>query len=118
MPGLPCGGRNSRACATLLPDCNSCVESAKDFAHYKDARLRDRVAHLVRSGVVNMVWLKPRRGWVKANADGAYNVVNNKVSVGGVIRDEHENWLFGFSRNIGICSSLLAEVLSLNPQPN
>ncbi|KAL4385942.1 hypothetical protein GQ457_09G002420 [Hibiscus cannabinus] len=55
-------------------------------------------------------WSCPLRGWVKANANGACNVGMSKAAVGGVIRNEHGNWLFDFARSIGVCWSLLAEV--------
>ncbi|KAK8567690.1 hypothetical protein V6N12_006267 [Hibiscus sabdariffa] len=47
-----------------------CSRLTMDFARCKDARLDDRADCPVRIGVANRVWIKPRWGWVKANADG------------------------------------------------
>ncbi|KAL4281030.1 hypothetical protein GQ457_03G026830 [Hibiscus cannabinus] len=59
-------------------------------------------------------WCKPRARWVKANADGASCIRSKKAAAGCVIRDEAGSWLFGFTRSIRVCSSLLAEVWAVH----
>ncbi|KAK8595747.1 hypothetical protein V6N12_064257 [Hibiscus sabdariffa] len=40
-------------------------------------------------------------GWIKANADGACNILNNAAAAGGVFHYEHGAWIFGFTRTFG-----------------
>ncbi|KAL4347146.1 hypothetical protein GQ457_17G016800 [Hibiscus cannabinus] len=55
-------------------------------------------------------WCKLAAGWVRVNADGAVSGSDGRVATGGVLRDDSGKWLFGFSRSLGICSVLIAEV--------
>ncbi|KAL4333052.1 hypothetical protein GQ457_07G021710 [Hibiscus cannabinus] len=43
--------------------------------------------------VIPLVWLALDSGWVKANADGAVDIRSGVAASGGVIRDEHGQWL-------------------------
>ncbi|KAK8581281.1 hypothetical protein V6N12_071511 [Hibiscus sabdariffa] len=47
-------------------------------------------------------------GWVKANADGASSFES------GVVRYNSSKQLFGFVRNLGLCSSLVVEVWAVH----
>ncbi|GLU12643.1 hypothetical protein SLE2022_293070 [Rubroshorea leprosula] len=55
-------------------------------------------------------WDKPPAGSFKLNTDGS--VINNPgpATSGGLIRDHRGRWIRGFSRKIGIASSLAAEI--------
>ncbi|KAK8502048.1 hypothetical protein V6N12_003397 [Hibiscus sabdariffa] len=55
-------------------------------------------------------WTRPPVGWHKLNSDGALDSRNGIVSCGGLIRDDRGSWLIGFSKRIGICSILEAEL--------
>ncbi|KAL4379262.1 hypothetical protein GQ457_02G040270 [Hibiscus cannabinus] len=55
-------------------------------------------------------WFAPPHGWVKANVDGAVRLHDSAAVCGGLIRDEEGNWLIGFSRSLGCCSVLFAEL--------
>ncbi|KAK9029308.1 hypothetical protein V6N11_026427 [Hibiscus sabdariffa] len=55
-------------------------------------------------------WTKPQFGWHKLNSDGALDNRNGVASCGGLIRDDGGSWLIGFSKRIGICSVLEAEL--------
>nr|XP_023896924.1 uncharacterized protein LOC112008814 [Quercus suber] len=55
-------------------------------------------------------WERPNRGWVKLNTDGSSSGNPGPAGCVGVLRDENGNWLFGFSRKIGITTSFVAEL--------
>ncbi|KAL4366318.1 hypothetical protein GQ457_05G014250 [Hibiscus cannabinus] len=55
-------------------------------------------------------WTTPPEGWVKANTDGAVELSTRMAAIGGEVRDHNDNWLFGFSRDIGSCSIPIAEL--------
>ncbi|KAE8669634.1 hypothetical protein F3Y22_tig00112226pilonHSYRG00037 [Hibiscus syriacus] len=59
-------------------------------------------------------WMKPAQSWVKANADGAMGGAFGMATAGGVLRDHHGTWIRGFSRIIGICCALKAELWALH----
>lgn len=60
-----------------------------------------------------MRWEKPPRGWAKLNTDRASFGNRGLASCGGIVRDEHGNWVAGFSRKIGITSSFMVELWGL-----
>ncbi|GAU41583.1 hypothetical protein TSUD_271920 [Trifolium subterraneum] len=55
-------------------------------------------------------WKKPQEGWVKLNCDGAYKDTLELAGCGGLLRDSNGRWLTGYSRKIGTCDSLSAEM--------
>ncbi|KAF7821180.1 non-LTR retroelement reverse transcriptase-like [Senna tora] len=56
-------------------------------------------------------WEKPEFGWVKVNVDGACTRDDaERAACGGVIRDAHGRCLVGFTRRLGSCSSIHAEL--------
>ncbi|KAK9010379.1 hypothetical protein V6N11_036890 [Hibiscus sabdariffa] len=59
-------------------------------------------------------WWPPRPGWVKANCDAAVDPRNNSAAIGGVIRDSTGSWIFGFSRKLGRCSVITAELWAMH----
>ena len=58
-------------------------------------------------------WEKPQVGWVKLNTDGAARSDVDRSGCGGIIRDEHGQWITGFSRRIGAANSFIAELWGL-----
>ncbi|KAK4262634.1 hypothetical protein QN277_028172 [Acacia crassicarpa] len=54
-------------------------------------------------------WLPPPSDWVKINVDGAVSQTANLAGCGGVARDSHGLWLFGFFAAIGNCTPLDSE---------
>ena len=58
-------------------------------------------------------WERPNSGWVKLNTDGAASGSTNTTGCGGLIRNDQGNWLVGFSRNIGLANSFMAETWAL-----
>lgn len=67
----------------------------------------------IRSIVKRVRWEKPPRGWAKLNTDGASFGNPGLTSCGGIVRDEHGNWVDGFSRKIGITSGFMVELWGL-----
>ncbi|KAK8628360.1 hypothetical protein V6N13_064069 [Hibiscus sabdariffa] len=55
-------------------------------------------------------WATPATPWVKLNTYGAHSVIGGHTSCGGVARDSSGQWLFGFTKFIGICLVLDEEV--------
>ncbi|MBA0617039.1 hypothetical protein Golax_013576 [Gossypium laxum] len=68
---------------------------------WRNAQLRAAAgnASMVGVEVREIKWLPPPQGWVKINTDGAVKMTNGYA--GAVVRDYHEDWLAGCSRNIG-----------------
>ena len=51
----------------------------------------------------------PPRDWMKLNKDGASQGNPGKAGGGGVIRDSTGKWVKGFSRSMGVTTSVIAE---------
>ncbi|KAF3972033.1 hypothetical protein CMV_004428 [Castanea mollissima] len=68
---------------------------------------------LVPRVVVACRWEKPPEGWIKLNTDGCAAGSMGLASCGGVVRDSHGEWIFGFSRHIGITNSFVVELWGL-----
>ena len=63
-----------------------------------------------------MRWEKPPHGWVKLNTDGGHGAAKGNpglVGYGGLIRDDHGNWMAGFAKRIETCTSFVAELWGL-----
>ena len=58
-------------------------------------------------------WEKPAMGWKKLNTDGSVFGSFGQVGCGGVVRDEHGNWIVGFTRHIGTTNFFAAEFWGL-----
>ena len=58
-------------------------------------------------------WEKPPHGWVKLNTHRAAEGNPGLAGYGGLIRDDHDNWMAGFARRIGTCTSFVAELWGL-----
>jgi ribonuclease HI len=71
--------------------------------------------HLLRTPCIpkRIKWLKPTAGWVKLNTDGAYSSSCGLAGGGGLLRDSNGNWIHGFARFLGNCSSTIAELWAL-----
>lgn len=63
--------------------------------------------------IIQVRWEKPSLGWVHLNTDVLALGNPGPVGCGGIIRNEHGDWLRGFSRSIGITSSFIAELWAL-----
>ncbi|XP_050369575.1 uncharacterized protein LOC126787720 [Argentina anserina] len=59
---------------------------------------------------VFLSWSCPRQGWYKLNVDGT---VHKRIGGGGVIRNEHGQWVGGFAANFGKGKAIDAELLAL-----
>ncbi|KAK8656310.1 hypothetical protein V6N13_098264 [Hibiscus sabdariffa] len=55
-------------------------------------------------------WCPPGDGWMKLNSDGARSSLDGDASCGGVLRDHNGGWIRGFSKFIGKCSVVEAEL--------
>ena len=56
-------------------------------------------------------WQKPPAGWAKLNTDGSSR--DNAGGGGGILRNEHGNWINGFARNCEKVNSIMAELWAL-----
>ncbi|MBA0828453.1 hypothetical protein Goarm_013125, partial [Gossypium armourianum] len=50
------------------------------------------------------------RGWTFLNTDGAVQMESGDATVGRIMCDEKEDWVFGYNRFIGKCSIFYAEL--------
>lgn len=55
-------------------------------------------------------WHPPEDGQMKVNTDGAVCQFSSIATVGGLICNKFGVWVSGFTRNIGSCSILMAEL--------
>ncbi|KAL4285054.1 hypothetical protein GQ457_16G003820 [Hibiscus cannabinus] len=58
-------------------------------------------------------WQAPVVGWIKINVNGAVSAQGGAVT-GGILKDEREQWLYGFSRSLDSCYVLNAELWALH----
>lgn len=84
------------------------INSAVEFFHcaVSTKHFQPRVTIQVR-------WERPDQGWMKINTDGSSLGNPGRAGGGGVIRDWTGRWIVGFSRRIGITTSLLAELWAI-----
>ncbi|XP_050242423.1 uncharacterized protein LOC126691393 [Quercus robur] len=61
----------------------------------------------------NLRWERPPTGWKKLNTDGSRLGGSDRAGCGGLVRDEHGEWVAGFTRHIGSTSSFIAELWGL-----
>ncbi|GAU14826.1 hypothetical protein TSUD_50380 [Trifolium subterraneum] len=52
----------------------------------------------------------PQEGWIKLNCDGSQNDWVSLAGCGGLLRDSNDKWIKGYSRKIGSCDALHAEM--------
>ena len=62
---------------------------------------------------ISFKWEPPESGWIKLNIDGASNSNLGRAGGGGLLRNSDDNWIRGFSRSMGTCSSLMVELWAL-----
>ena len=55
-------------------------------------------------------WEKPAVGWKQLDTDGSVFCSFGRVGCGGVVRDEHGNWIVGFTRYIGATNSFATKL--------
>lgn len=58
-----------------------------------------------------LYWSAPEVGWIKLNTDVA--VSKSGASMGGSLRDDHANWLWGFHLSLGSDSMFKIEARAL-----
>ncbi|CAJ2647032.1 unnamed protein product [Trifolium pratense] len=66
--------------------------------------------NLYHGNTIFIGWKKPQEGWVKLNCDRAYKDSLELAGCGGLLRDSDGRWLTGYSRKIGTCDALGAEM--------
>ncbi|KAK9045415.1 hypothetical protein V6N11_059295 [Hibiscus sabdariffa] len=62
----------------------------------------------------NQAWVAPSVGWWKVNTDGSHIPVCGLAACGGVIKDCCDMWIRGFSKSIGRCTILEAELWGIH----
>ncbi|GMJ01682.1 hypothetical protein HRI_003837400 [Hibiscus trionum] len=63
-------------------------------------------------------WTAPGRGTLKFNTDAAVKGSYGMAGVGGVLRDENAKILMYFSKGVGVCDVLSAELFAINEALN
>ncbi|KAK9046564.1 hypothetical protein V6N11_052450 [Hibiscus sabdariffa] len=59
-------------------------------------------------------WTRPRTGWIKVNVDASVSTIDRSAGAGGALRDDHGVWLSGYTRFVGRCDALLAELWAMH----
>ncbi|KAK6912588.1 Ribonuclease H domain [Dillenia turbinata] len=55
-------------------------------------------------------WIPPYVGFIKLNTDGSVNRASSLAAIGGILRNDKREWLFGFSMNVGSSSVFAAKL--------
>ena len=87
---------------------NEIVNQAVEFLCYV-ASPRNPTRVVTRS----IRWEKPAMGWKKLNTDGSVFGSFGQAGCGSVVRDDHENWIVGFTRHIGTTNCFAVELWGL-----
>ncbi|KAL4317675.1 hypothetical protein AHAS_Ahas15G0408800 [Arachis hypogaea] len=62
---------------------------------------------------IHIRWVPPPKGWVKLNTDGSLQGNTRCAGCGGLVRNEDERWVAGFTCRIGSCTASTAELWSV-----
>ncbi|XP_050216415.1 uncharacterized protein LOC126667478 [Mercurialis annua] len=95
--------RSSDAIVMMINQMVNFTIKAQQFAMLSNPGLGPKVEHLIG-------WDPPPPNWLKLNSDGAVRGPTNRAASGGVARNSSGEWMFGYSRLIGRCSVLQAEL--------
>ncbi|KAK8991339.1 hypothetical protein V6N11_062355 [Hibiscus sabdariffa] len=71
----------------------------------------DGILVLLRKGIFSTI--APAVGWIKINVNWAVSAQGG-VAAGGVLKDELEQWIYGFSRSPVSCYVLNAKLWALH----
>lgn len=88
--------------------CKGIIQADCEYMFYTskaDRRLINKV--------VQVRWNRPNAGWYKFNSDGSSLGNPGRAGGGGLICDSNGVWIKGFTRNIGISSSVEVELWAL-----
>jgi ribonuclease HI len=80
--------------------------------------IEDCNLELVRKGpklneIIYIGWKRPQEGWIKLNSDGACKDMGVIAGCGGLFRDSDGRWIKGYTKKIGACDALHAEMWGL-----
>ena len=101
--------RNNIAFKGVRPNQNlwsSITHAATEFCAGKPGKAVTREVRRVR-------WMRPSNGLVNLNTDGSFLGNPGRAGGGGLICDANGGWIKGFTRNIGVSSSVEAELWDL-----
>ena len=84
------------------------LNKALEFTHCA-INIREATHHSLKP----VKWEKPAIGWRKLNSDGSSLGNPGRAGGGGLIQDEEGNWVLGYSRQIDITLSFIAELWAL-----
>ncbi|KAL4280844.1 hypothetical protein GQ457_03G019340 [Hibiscus cannabinus] len=100
--------RNDRVFNGVTEEWGSVVARSKWFADSSTAAAATlRIQH---AAVASNSWCPPEDGWVKLNTDGTRSSIDGRAACGGVLRDHTGTWIRGFTRFVGRCSVVEAEL--------
>ena len=83
---------------------SACVQN------YQVAMAMSRLSQHHDVETVEVKWDPPTSDWICLNCDGAVNASNKVAGCGGLMRNSDGLWLSGFSKQIGYCEPLVAEL--------
>ncbi|KAL4340121.1 hypothetical protein GQ457_08G022120 [Hibiscus cannabinus] len=105
--------RNAKVFGSPCVDAGSIVNRSVQLVHITEHALVNhpvKKPHGTTIATDPLHWDPPPPTWMKINTDGAQREVDGYASCGGVARDSNEMWSFSFSKFIGVCSVLDAEL--------
>lgn len=70
---------------------------------------RNPICNIVRS----IRWERPTVGWKKLNTDGSFMGNLGQAGCGGIVKDEHGEWVASFAKHIGATNSFAIELWGL-----
>jgi len=63
--------------------------------------------------IIHIGWKRPREGWIKLNSDGACKDMGVIAGCGCLFRDSDGRWIKDYTKKIGACDVLHAEMWGL-----
>ena len=95
---------------------DKCGLLTKRFQEVIQAQCPDIHSQNSENGGKQEIWVRwkvPEGGWYVLNTDGAAKGNPGRAGAGGVLRGERGEWILGFAENLGVCSSVKAEVRAI-----
>ncbi|KAF7836240.1 cytosolic sulfotransferase 15-like [Senna tora] len=82
-----------------------------DWINYFSPEMTEKLSKVIEEKFDQSAWSHPEEEWLKVNVDGACKSgTTERASCGGVIRDHEGRFLLGFTKNLGYCDVISAEL--------
>ncbi|GMJ03912.1 hypothetical protein HRI_004060400 [Hibiscus trionum] len=103
--------RNDYVFNGIIPADAATLARAVTWAtYYRDSKIHSSIQPRTR---MVQGWGRPNSGWVALNVDAAVAATTSMGAIGGTLRNDSGQWLLGFQRAVGACSTLHAELWAI-----